>query len=135
EKIWMLPFSSSPGEPVLFEIPDAGRGNRGKGVAAAADSDAKAKAMAGVRDFASKLRPHGGTALYDSILVALENMAAEKEKHPEYQYSVVGFTDGENSAGRDFAAFKAAHAGLSEDARAIPVFMVLFGDAKEAELQ
>jgi len=135
EKIWMLPFSSTPGDPVLFEIPDAGRGGRGKGVSAAPDSDAKAKAMAGVRDYAAKLRAHGGTALYDSILVALENMAAEKEKHPDYQYSVVGFTDGENSAGRDFAAFKAAHAQLSEDARAIPVFMVLFGDAKETELQ
>ena len=133
EKIWMLPFSSEPGQPVLFQIPDAGKG--GKGVAAAQDSEAKAKAMGAVRDYAATLHAHGGTALYDSILVALKNMADEKEKHPEYQYSVVGFTDGENTNGRDFAAFQAAHAALSEDARAIPVFMVLFGDAKEAELQ
>ena len=138
EKIWMLSFSSSPNEPVLFEIPGAGKaGKAGKGVAAATDSEAKSKAMAmaAVRDYAATLHAHGGTALYDSILVALQNMAAEKEKHPEYQYSVVGFTDGENTDGRDFEAFKAAHAALSEDARAIPVFMVLFGDAKESELQ
>jgi Ca-activated chloride channel family protein len=136
EKIWMLPFSSTPGDPVLFEIPEATRpGARAKGVVPAADSDAKAKTMAAVRDYAAKLRAHGGTALYDSILVALQNMAAEKEKHPDYQYSVVGFTDGQNTNGRDFEAFKAAHAALSEDARAIPVFMVLFGDAKESELQ
>ncbi len=133
EKIWMLPFSSEPGQPVLFEIPDAGKA--GKGVAAVKDSEAKAKAMGLVRDYAATLHAHGGTALYDSILIAIQNMAEERGKHPEYQYSVVGFTDGENTNGRDYAAFKAAYAGLPEDARAIPVFMVLFGDAKEAELQ
>ena len=133
EKIWMLSFSSVPNEPELFEIPQDTP--HVKGVAVAKDSDAKAKAMASVRDYAAGLRAHGGTALYDSILVALTNMAREKNLHPEYQYSVVGFTDGENTNGRNYEEFKDAYAGLSEDAKAIPVFMVLFGDAKEAELQ
>ena len=132
EKIWMLPFSSTPGYPKLFEIPQDAP--HAKGVAVGADSDAKAKAMASVRDFAAGLRAHGGTALYDSILEALKKMADEKEKHPEYQYSVVGFTDGENTDGRTFEEFKTAYAALPEDARAIPVFMVLFGDAHEDEL-
>ncbi len=132
EKIWMLPFSSRPGTPQLFEIPQDAP--HAKGVAVATDSDAKAKAMASVRDFASGLRAHGGTALYDSILEALKNMADEKAQHPEYQYSVVGFTDGENTDGRNFDEFKAAYAALPEDARAIPVFMVLFGDGREEEL-
>ena len=133
EKIWMLPFSSVPGEPQLFEIPQDAP--HAKGVAAAKDSDAKAKAMTSVRDFAGGLRAHGGTALYDSILAALTHMAEEKNRHPEYQYSVVGFTDGENTNGRNYEQFKTAYAALPEDAKAIPVFMVLFGDAKEAELK
>ncbi len=133
EKIWMLPFSSVPGEPRLFEIPQDAP--QAKGVVAAKDSDAKAKAMGSVRDYAAALRAHGGTALYDSILAALTHMAEEKNRHPEYQYSVVGFTDGENTNGRNYEQFKAAYAALPEDAKAIPVFMVLFGDAKEAELK
>jgi Ca-activated chloride channel family protein len=133
EKIWMLPFSSTPGESTLFEIPQDKAPAKGVGVAR--DSDAKAHAMAAVRDYAGTLRAHGGTALYDSILVALTRMAEEKSRHPEYQYSVVGFTDGENSSGRNYEQFKADYAALSEDAKAIPVFMVLFGDAKEGELK
>jgi Ca-activated chloride channel family protein len=133
EKIWMLPFSSRPQEPRLFEIPQAAP--RRKGVAAGKDSDAKAKAMSDVRDFVGGLQASGGTALYDSILQALVNMAAEKKLHPDYQYSVVGFTDGENTDGSNYAQFQAAYAQLPEDAKAIPVFMVLFGDAKEAELK
>jgi Ca-activated chloride channel family protein len=133
EKIWMLPFSSIPGEPQLFEIPQDTV--HAKGVAVNKDSDAKAQAMASVRDYAGKLRAHGGTALYDSILAALTHMAEEKNRHPEYQYSVVGFTDGENTNGRDYEHFKADYAALPEDAKAIPVFMVLFGDAKEDELK
>ncbi|MEP6503018.1 MAG: VWA domain-containing protein [Betaproteobacteria bacterium] len=133
EKIWMLPFSSQPRAPQLFEIPQAPA--RKKGVAASKDSDAKAQAMGNVRTFVSRLQATGGTALYDSILEALTNMAAEKKLHPEYQYSVVGFTDGENTDGRTYAQFQEAYAQLPEDAKAIPVFMVLFGDAKEAELK
>ena len=133
EKIWMLPFASEPGEPQLFEIPQDKP--HAKGVVAGGDSEGKAKAMADVRDYAARLRAHGGTALYDSILAALAHMAEEKNRHPEYQYSVVGFTDGENTNGRTYAQFKAAYAALSEDAKAIPVFMVLFGDAKEDELK
>ena len=133
EKIWMLPFASEPGEPQLFEIPQDKP--HAKGVVAGADSAGKAKAMADVRDYAAQLRAHGGTALYDSILAALTHMAEEKNRHPEYQYSVVGFTDGENTNGRTYEQFKAAYAALPEDAKAIPVFMVLFGDAKEDELK
>jgi len=77
----------------------------------------------------------GGTALYDAVLLALKNMTAERAKNPKYQYSVVAFTDGENNEGRNLAAFKAAYAALPEDVKAIPVFMVVFGEANEAELK
>jgi len=55
---------------------------------------------------------------------------AELFKRQGYQEN-----DGENNVGRDLAAFKAAYAQLPEDVRAIPVFMVLFGEASEADLK
>ena len=77
----------------------------------------------------------GSTALYDSVLKALEHMLEQKKKSPGYQYSVVAFTDGENNKGRGLAEFKQAYAQLPEDVRGIPVFMVLFGEAKESDLK
>ena len=63
-------------------------------------------------------------------------MLAERKKNPGYQYSVVAFTDGENNQGRNLeGTSRRAYAQLPEDVRAIPVFMVLFGEAKEADLQ
>ena len=66
-----------------------------------------------VRDYADRLPMSGGTALYDSVLVALEHMLAERKKNPGYQYSVVAFTDGENNQGRNLDAFQAAYAAAA----------------------
>lgn len=133
EKIWMLPFSDAPREPVLFQLP-AGK-TSARGVQVQADTDAKKAALARVRDYAEGLHMSGATSLYDAVLQALENMHAERQKNPAYQYSVVAFTDGENNRGRNLAQFKAAYAQLPEDVRAIPVFMVLFGEAQEKDLR
>lgn len=133
EKVWMLPFSDSPRATTFFELPAARAKSRG--VQVQEDSQAKQDLLAQVRDYAEQLRMTGGTALYDSVLVALENMVEEKKKNPQYQYSVVAFTDGENNQGRNLKAFQAAYAQLPEDVRGIPVFMVLFGEAKEADLK
>lgn len=133
ERIWMLPFSDAPGQPVLFELPSVR--SQAKGVQVSADSDAKKQVLATVRDYAENLKMSGSTALYDSVLKALELMLAERAKNPNYQYSVVAFTDGENNRGRNLAQFKEAYMQLPEDVRAIPVFMVLFGEAQEKELR
>ncbi|ROZ79033.1 VWA domain-containing protein [Ramlibacter sp. WS9] len=133
EKIWMLPFSDEPGQPELFHVP-AGK-PAARGVQVQADTEAKKAVLGQVRDYAERLRMTGSTALYDSVLQALQNMHLERKKHPEYQYSVVAFTDGENNRGRNFAQFKAAYEQLPEDVRAIPVFMVVFGEANEKELK
>lgn len=135
EKIWMLPFSERAYAPVFFRLPDDSRGASGKGLAPQADSQAKQKVLAQVRDFADGLQMSGGTALYDAVLQALTHMNAERQRNPGYQYSVVAFTDGENNKGRGLAEFKTAYANLPEDVRAIPVFMVLFGEANEAALK
>ena len=48
---------------------------------------------------------------------------------------MVAFTDGEANKGRTLEEFKAAYAQLPEDVRAIPVFLVLFGEANEQALR
>ncbi len=133
EKIWMLPFSETPQTATYFEVP-AGKPSA-KGVQVQTDTAAKQAVLVKVRDYAEGLTMNGGTALYDAVLLALQNMNTERQKNPSYQYSVVAFTDGENNKGRGLAEFKAAYANLPEDVKAIPVFMVLFGEANERDLQ
>ena len=125
ERIWMLPFAELVGSPTYFEIP----------VATAADTQKKADALANVRDYATALKMQGGTALYDAIYDAVVLMNREQAKNRQYQYSVIAFTDGENNKGRDLNQFKVDYAALPEDARAIPVFTVAFGEASEAALK
>lgn len=137
EKVWMLTFSEKVNNPVYFEVP-AARGtnaqNPRKGLQQG-DSAAKQKTLDNVRDYAEGLQMNGGTALYDAVLKAVVMMNTERQKNPGYQYSVVAFTDGESNKGRTLKEFKADYAALPEDVRAIPVFMVLFGEANEAALK
>jgi len=133
EKLWLQPFSEQPYGRVMFELP--GGAPNARGVQIQADSEAKQKVLGEVRDFADGLRMTGGTAIYDAVLLSLKNMLEEKKKNPNYQYSVVAFTDGENNKGRSLEQFKRDYALLPEDVRGIPVFMVLFGEAQESALQ
>jgi len=124
EKVWMLTFLTQVNEPVFFKLPKTSD-----------KPEAKQQVLASVRDYADNLRMTGGTALYDAVLQALTTMNTERQKNPNYQYSVVAFTDGEVNKGRDLSQFKADYAQLPEDVKAIPVFMVLFGEANEAALK
>jgi len=133
ERLWMQPFSDNPYDLQRFEIPAGAPAARG--VQVIEDSEAKQKALAQVRAFAAGLNMRGGTALFDAVLKSLKNMADEKQRNPGYQYSVVAFTDGENNKGRTFEEFRRDYEQLPEDARSIPVFMVLFGDANEKQLR
>ncbi len=133
EKLWLQLFSDSPYRLIAFEVPESGA--QAKGVQEQQDSDAKQQVLAEVRDAADQLKMTGGTALYDSVYRSLERMLEERKKHPNYQYSVVAFTDGENNQGRSLEAFKRDYQELPEDVRGIPVFWVLFGEANEKELK
>ncbi|WIV99101.1 vWA domain-containing protein [Kinneretia aquatilis] len=133
ERLWLLPFSDRPGELQPFELPAAGKA--GRGVAEQADSEAKQQVLAQVRQTADELRMKGGTALYDAVYLALAQMLEQRNQHPGYQYSVVAFTDGEVNKGRSLAQFERDYQALPEDVRAIPVFVVVFGEANEAELK
>ncbi|HET7863771.1 MAG TPA: VWA domain-containing protein [Burkholderiaceae bacterium] len=133
ERLWLLPFSDSPQGLTRFELPASTAVARG--VAALADSEAKQQVLGRVREFADGLTMTGGTALYDAVFQALQQMLQEKKRSPNYQYSVVAFTDGESNKGRSLQQFKQDYAALPEDVRGIPVFMVVFGEANEAALQ
>ncbi|MFN0183827.1 MAG: VWA domain-containing protein [Aquabacterium sp.] len=133
ERVWLQPFNSAPYDLKRFDIPASATVARG--VAEQADSDAKQRVLGEVRDFADGLQMKGGTALYDAVYVSLQNMLKERNLNPQYQYSVVAFTDGENTSGRSLDAFKRDYAALPEDVRGIPVFWVLFGEANEAALK
>lgn len=133
ERLWFLPFSDRVGEPVRFEIPAGSR--VAKGVAPQVDTDAKLAELKRVRDTADELRMSGGTAMYDAVLTGLQNMLEERKRNPDYQYSVVAFTDGKSNMGRRLDDFKRAYEQLPEDVRGIPVFMVLFGEADAADLK
>jgi Ca-activated chloride channel homolog len=124
ERIWMLPFSDKVGTPTYFDIP----------IASAADTQKKVDALGAVRDYATGLEMKGGTALYDAVYDAVVLMSREQAKNRQYQYSVIAFTDGESNQGRTLMQFKEAYAALPEDARAIPVFTVAFGEANAAAL-
>jgi Ca-activated chloride channel homolog len=133
ERLWFLPFSDRPREPVPFQIPAGSK--LSKGVLPQVDTDAKLAELKRVRDAADALNMAGGTALYDSVLAGLQHMLEERKRNPDYQYSVVAFTDGKNTVGRKLEDFKRAYEQLPEDVRGIPVFMVLFGEAGEADLK
>lgn len=133
ERLWFLPFSSAPQAPVPFEIPAGSK--TAKGVAPQVDTDAKLAELKRVRDAADELKMAGGTALYDAVLAGLQHMLDERKRNPDYQYSVVAFTDGKNTAGRRFEDFKRDYEQLPEDVRGIPVFMVLFGEADAGDLK
>jgi Ca-activated chloride channel family protein len=133
EKLWLQLFSDRPYQLIDFEVP--GLGVQTRGVQEQKDSDAKQQVLTAVRDAADQLKMTGGTALYDAVFVSLERMLAERKKHPNHQYSVVAFTDGENNQGRTLEAFKRDYQALPEDVRGIPVFWVLFGEANEKDLK
>ncbi|WP_422017679.1 substrate-binding domain-containing protein [Roseateles sp.] len=133
ERLWFLPFSDRVREPVAFEIP-AGSSTL-KGVQPQVDTEAKLAELKRVRDAADGLQMTGGTALYDAVLAGLQQMLDERKRHPDYQYSVVAFTDGKSNTGRKLDDFRRAYEQLPEDVRGIPVFMVLFGEAAEGDLK
>lgn len=133
EKLWLQPFSEAPYGLTAFEVP-AGA-TAAKGVQLQADSDAKQAMLGKVREFADGLNMTGATALYDAVYESLKHMLEERKKNPRYQYSVVAFTDGENNRGRSLEQFRRDYEALPEDVKGIPVFMVLFGEAKEKDLQ
>jgi len=123
ERLWLMPFASKVQDTTRFEIPAAGK-----------QSDKEAR-FAEIRTYADNLRANGGTALYDAIYAALEQLDSERAKAPGFAYSVVVFTDGQRTEGMEIDAFMNRYAALSDGAKKIPVFLVLYAEGDENALK
>lgn len=85
-------------------------------------------------DFVAALQPKGGTAIYDALQATYEQALRDRKQQPGYYYSIVVMTDGENSSGRTFEAFRNWYQELPDTAQDIPVFTILFGESDPAEM-
>jgi Ca-activated chloride channel homolog len=111
EEVTLLPFSSAPGRPRTFTVPE----------------DAPQAELDKIKSFATGLNATGGTAIYDSLIRGYQILGPPS---PDKFTSIVLMTDGENQNGSPPAAFEAAQPGLAK----IPVFTVLFGEGSPDEM-
>jgi Ca-activated chloride channel family protein len=121
ERVGLLPFSNQPEPTQLFDMGDT-----------AQSSEATLKAIGAA---VAPMQPDGGTAIFDSVRKALEELAEEKRRYPQPRYyTVVLMSDGENTEGSGLSEFLAWHAAQDESLRSIRVFPILFGDADVKEM-
>jgi Ca-activated chloride channel family protein len=118
EEVTLLPFSSAPGQPRTFALPDGDPGPQ----------------LAQITAFAKGLAARGGTAIYDSLSSAYAIIGARANADPDRFMSIVLMTDGENERGANLADFQARYRALPDIARRIPVFTVLFGEGNTDEM-
>jgi Ca-activated chloride channel family protein len=121
EKVFLLPFNEEPRTPVRFDMPDDPRDS--------ADTQRR------IRDFSEQLNAGGGTAIFSSVKIALETAAADRLALPGRQYSIVIMTDGMNTSGMGDQEFGNWYSKSPETQRGIPVFGLLFGEAKRSQLE
>jgi Ca-activated chloride channel family protein len=114
ETVTLLPFSSAPGGPRTFTVPE---------------TDA-APVLQQIRSYGEGLSAGGGTAIYDSLRAAYE--AAGRDPDAGEFTSIVLMTDGDNTDGSSYDDFAAYYRTA---ARRVPTFVVLFGDSDVTEMK
>ena len=121
ERIVLLPFSGSVGKPEQIEYSQA---------TLAADQQR-------VIDYSGALRAQGQTAIYDALQRAIALAESENggEGSNERFVSIVLLSDGENTAGTDFASFSRSPALAALREARIRIFPILFGEASQQEMQ
>ena len=119
EKIDLLPFAEHPYEPIDLNFGDAQSYDR---------------AQQQFEHFIRDLHADGGTAIYDTLLLAYRRIAQDMRNEPDRYYSIVLMTDGENTDGHNFEDFKRLREGFGDE-KAVRVFPILFGDSSTAEMK
>lgn len=76
------------------------------------------------------IRPGGHTAIYDTLLQAINNTDTRDGIN-----TIVLLSDGEVTEGLDYYGFEAAYRELPADKKAIPVFVILYGEASVSEME
>lgn len=121
EQIHILPFSDTPGAPLVVRMPD--------------DTGAGAEPLERIRQFAEAMQPGGGTAIFASVRAAYQGALEARRSAPERQYGIVVMSDGVNRNGMTEEAFRSWYASLPPEDQGIPVFALLFGEADPAQLE
>ncbi|MGI0540939.1 VWA domain-containing protein [Corynebacterium aquatimens] len=88
-----------------------------------------AEVKGSLHNYINDLRPDGKTAIYDTLMQTIERTDADSGIP-----SIVLLTDGEVTNGMDYHAFERAYRDLSVEKRKIPVFVILYGEASESEM-
>jgi Ca-activated chloride channel family protein len=115
ESVTLIPFSSRPKAAQSYTVPEV-----------------RPEAELGkIRSFAQSLSSGGGTAIYDSLGQAFDLVRKEAAQNEDRFTSIVLMTDGQNTSGTDFAAFRARYPSLLQG---VPVFTILFGEGRADEM-
>lgn len=99
--------------------------------------DKRKEDLGQIQGYINGLTPNGGTAIYDSLEHSYRNALKNKQANPDSFTSIVLFTDGDNRNGKNYQQFTEFYAQFIADnpeAKNIPAYTVLFGDANVREL-
>lgn len=109
------------------------------------DTSINSGEMDSIRRFVNGLEAKGGTAIYDSLRTAYQQINDDIQKKPNRYYSIVLMTDGTNSVGSNFNTFRhwynaqsATHDTPNQPAlqsKSVRVFPILFGEANASEME
>lgn len=113
ENVTLWSFDSEPNAPITVDF----------------DRNDPATANA-LQEYVDQLSADGSTAMYRTLLDALE-ATDTTEGIP----SIVLLSDGEDNVGPSFKKFKGIYESLPADQRAVPVFVILYGEAKAKEME
>jgi Ca-activated chloride channel family protein len=118
EQATLLPFSTTPGTPHTVNIPAQNPGS----------------ALAQIRSDVDSLTAGGWTAIYSALETAYTIITKQAAADPNRITTIVLLTDGENNRSDSMRAFTAFYHRLPPAIAAVPVFPVLFGEARRTEM-
>jgi Ca-activated chloride channel family protein len=118
EQVIFLPFSTTPGPPARFDLPE-------QDLQPTFDQ---------IRAATQALTAGGDTALYDALDQAYDLAAQLIATDPDRLTSIVLLTDGERTVGADLAGFTHHYQQLPVPVRAVPTFTILFGEGNADEM-
>jgi Ca-activated chloride channel family protein len=120
EHLTLVPFSDMVDKPLEFRVNDVSEGS----------SD-----MAAIRSAVSQLSAGGGTAIYDGLMQAYQQVQIQQQQDPDRYYTIVLMTDGENNNGMGFSGWQAWYAQAPDSLKSVRVFPILFGESDSSEME
>jgi Ca-activated chloride channel family protein len=118
EQVILLPFSTTPGTPTRFDLPE-------QNLQPTFDQ---------IRAATQALTAGGDTAIYDTLNRAYDLAGQLIAADPDRITSIVLLTDGERTVGADLPGFTGHYQGLPAPVRAVPTFTILFGEGNTDEM-